>query len=262
MQIGVLLRVVPEFEALLKVAEDGRSVEIEPKFTVNFFDLVALEEALRIKERYGGRVKVFSLCTPAMVETLRTAIAMGADDIVALLVDNLVDLDCYATARLLFEMLKKEGHMDIVLCGREAMDDASGMVGVMVAEFLGWPVVTYITKVEVFPENKKVVVERDSDDQKEIVEVGLPVLLTAQKGLTEPRTPTVFGVMRAMKTQIPCLDFKENFKGYLGLEEIIRVKKKRFEPVSTSRRRIVMKGEPSQIVKDLVKVLKSEIRLF
>lgn len=262
MLVGVLAKVVPEFDALVRVSDDKSKVEVEPKYTINFFDLLALEEALKIKERFGGTVKVFSFCRAEMVETLRSAIAMGADEVVAITFDGIEIFDNYCRAKLLAEVIKKEP-FDLLWCGRETFDEMEGVTGAMIAEILGYPVVTLVTKVEIFPQEKKVLVERETDRGKEILKVAMPVLLSAQKGLNEPRVPTVMGLMKAMKAKINTVELPVLLQE-LGteLERMIKMKPISYVPIISSRKRKLLKGEPVEVVKELINLLKTEAKVI
>ncbi|RLA96373.1 MAG: electron transfer flavoprotein subunit beta [Deltaproteobacteria bacterium] len=260
MEIVVLVKRVPDSEAQVQVKPDGSGVTVEERYGMNFFDSLAVEEALRIKEKFGGRVTAISLGPSQSVEVLRTAIAMGVDDAILLEEEALLGGDEYATARALAAAVKTLPY-DLVLCGREAFDDSSGVVGPVVAQFLGIPSVTMVTKVEVEPEQRKVKVEREAEGGRELIEAPLPALLTAQKGLNEPRVPPVMGVVKAMKAQIKKLDL-----GSLGLgpEEVGQkgAKLEVLRYIEPPKRRAVkyIKGEPPEMVKELIELLKTEAK--
>ena len=121
MNIIVLIKQVPDPEALVEIAASGKDLNIEPKFAINLFDEFALEEALRIKEKHGGTVKVICLGGPKAIEALRTAIAMGADEAALIEDGSFAARDGYDTALVLSRALQKET-FDIILCGRQAID--------------------------------------------------------------------------------------------------------------------------------------------
>jgi electron transfer flavoprotein beta subunit len=200
MNIVVLAKQVPDPEAVIEIRGDGARLEIEPKFATNLFDEFALEEALRIREKHGGKVKVITLGGGKATEVLRTGIAMGADE--ALLLDDpaFLDGDGYATALALSSAIKMEP-FDVVLCGKQATDDDRGEVGPMVAQFLSLPHVGGITKLDIG--DGKATAESPIEGGKVVTEVPLPAVFTAQKGLNEARVPLITGVMKAMKVQIP-----------------------------------------------------------
>jgi electron transfer flavoprotein beta subunit len=261
--IVVLIKQVPESEALVQARADGSGVEIEDRYCLNFFDSLAVEEALRIKERLGsGTVTALTLGQQRSVEVLRTAIAMGADDAVLLADPAFAGGDGYATATVIAAVLKKRDH-DLIFCGREAFDDSSGIVGPLVAEFLGIPHITSVVKVEISDEKEAVIVERQIENGKEIIKAPLPVLLAAQKGLNEPRVPPVMGVMRATRAEIKKLDLAD-----LGLapsevgragsqEEVVRYYRPASRPPVT-----MMQGAAADAVKQLITCLKEVAKVI
>lgn len=202
MNIVVLAKQVPDPEAYIEIVSDGKALQIEQKFASNLFDEYAIEEALRIKEKHGGKVKVITLGGGKATEMARTAIAMGADE--AILLENaaFLDGDGYATALALSKAVGLEP-FDIIFCGKQAIDDDRAEVGQMVAQFLNLPHVGGITKLEIAEGTASA--ECPIEGGKEVIEVPLPAVFTATKGLNEPRVPLITGVMKAMKAQIPRL---------------------------------------------------------
>jgi len=261
--ILVFIKQVADPEARILIKSDNKSLEIENKFNLNFFDEFAVEEAIRLK----GKIKEtkITVCTyggKKAIEALRTAIAMGADQ--AYLIDN-TDLDTedpLITAKILAGFAKKEG-FDLILCGRQAIDDENGNIGVMVAEFLKIPHVSAITKLDVVDE-KKMLVENDIEGGRETKEVMLPALFTTQKGINEPRVPLITGVMKAMKANIPVID-----PTTLGLaKEVIdkNASKIRIISYETPKGRPpvrVIEGEtPEEKVKKLIQLLREEAKVL
>jgi electron transfer flavoprotein beta subunit len=203
--ILVFVKQVADTEARIIISDDSKALEIENKSAINFFDEFAIEEAIRIKEQTKeSQVTVCTYGPPGAIEALRTAIAMGADR--AFLIDstNCENDDPLIVADILAAFAKKENY-DLLLCGRQAIDDENANTGPMVAEFLSIPHASWITKLEVLNDNK-VRVESEIEGGKRVMEVSLPALFTAQKGLNEPRVPLITGVMKAMRTEIPAVD--------------------------------------------------------
>jgi electron transfer flavoprotein beta subunit len=202
--ILVFIKQVADTEARIIIKGDKKSLEIENKYTMNFFDEFAVEEALKIKEKVGeSQVTACAFGPPKAVEVLRTAIAMGVDRAVLLDKTGFDDDDPLFVAEVLSAFARKEG-FDLILTGRQAIDDENAAIGAMSAEFLGIPHVSAATKLTA--DGMKVLVESDAEGGKETTEVLLPALVTAQKGLNEPRVPLITGVMKAMKAQIPAVD--------------------------------------------------------
>lgn len=264
MNIVVLVKQVPDSEALVQVKADGMAVEVEDRYTMNFFDSLAVEEALQIKERVGsGTVTVITLGTQKSLEALRTGIAMGADEAIFLEDPAFAGGDEYATAQALAAAVKGM-EWDLIFCGKEAFDDSSGIVGPLVAEFLDIPHITTVVKVDLSPEERAVIiVEREIEGGKEVIKAPLPVLLTAQKGLNEPRVPPVTGVMKAMRTEIKRLDMAAIglSKDEVGMpgsqEEILRYHRPPERPPVT-----MIQGEATEIVKQVVTLLKEEAKVI
>jgi electron transfer flavoprotein beta subunit len=248
---------------MVQVKADGSGVEIEDRYTLNFFDSLAVEEALRIKEQGGDTlVTIITLGGQKAVEALRTGLAMGADQAILLDDPAFAGGDEYATATALAAALKGM-QVDMILCGREAFDDSSGVVGPLVAEFLGIPHVTSVVKIELSPDKASALIEREIEGGKEILRVSLPVLLSAQKGLNEARVPPVMGVMKAMRAEIKKLDLTAiglpaTAVGRTGSkEEILRYHRHPQRPTVT-----LLQGKAVDIVRQLVDLLKEEAKVI
>jgi len=259
--ILVFIKQVADTEARIIIKGDQKSLEIENKYNINFFDEVAIEEAIRTKERIkNSQVTICTYGTKKAVEALRTAIAMGADRAFLLDNTNLENHDPLIIAKILSSFAKKEG-FDLILCGRQAIDDENANIGAITAEFLGIPHVSAILKLEIMDE-KKVRVESELEGGREVVEVQLPALLTTQKGLNEPRVPLITGVMKAMKAAIPSIDpcslgiAKEDIN-----TDASRVIILSYEPPKKRPPVKIIEGEtPEEKVKNLMKVLKEEAK--
>jgi electron transfer flavoprotein beta subunit len=214
MNIVVLVKQVPDPEAYVEIVDEGKAIQIEQKFTSNLFDEIALEEALRIREKHGGKVKVITLGSEKAVEVLRTGISMGADEALLLEDESFRNGDGSTTALALSRAAAREA-FDLLLCGRQAIDDDRGEVGPMVAQFLQLPHVGGVVKLDI--EDGKAIAESAVESGREVVEVTLPAVFTAERGLNEPRTPPITGVMKAMRATIGRATPEDLG---LGLEEI------------------------------------------
>ncbi len=202
MRIAVCIKRVPDTETRIRIGGDGASIdEAGVKFIVNPYDEFAIEEALQRRDKPGGgggEVVVVALGPDAAQETIRGALAMGADRGVLLKAER-IPADALAVAKALAAELKDGGY-DLVLFGKMAVDDYNHGVGPMVAELLGLPCVTAIAKLEL--EGGKGVAEREIEGGVEVVEFALPAVLTAEKGLNTPRYPALKGIMAAKKKPI------------------------------------------------------------
>jgi len=202
--IAVCAKQVVDPEAplsLFQIAEDGRNL-VPPPGTppvISTFDENALEAALRIKDQGGARVIVLSLGNKLAKPVLKKTLAAGADELILLDDEAFADLDSNATAVALSAALRKIGAVDLVLCGRQAADTDAGQVGFGIAQILGLPAITLARRVQV--EGTKVRVERVLPDGYEVVEAGLPALVTASNEIGELRFPPVKAVIAAQKVQ-------------------------------------------------------------
>jgi len=193
MKIVVCVNHVPDTETKIKVGPDNVSIDrTGVNFMLSPYDEFAVEEALRLKEKFGGEVTVMSLGGDTHKETLRKALAMGVEK-ATLLKDDAVR-DSYAVAFGLAEELKQMSP-DVVLFGKQSIDYDDAQVGTLVAELLGFPSVAVVVKLGI--EDGRVTCEREIEGGHEVVETRLPVVLLAQKGLNEPRYPSLKGIMAA-----------------------------------------------------------------
>lgn len=204
MKIAVCVKRVPDTEARIKVGGDGKSIEEGGvKFVLNPFDEYAVEEAIKLKEASdGGEVVVVSLGSDANQETMRTALAMGADRGILLKAD-VPDPDTLAVAKALSAELKDGGY-DLILFGKLAVDDGCHAVGAMVAELMELPCVSAISSLEIG--DGKGTAEREVEGGVEVVDFSLPAVLTTEKGLNEPRYPALKGIMMAKKKPLEAKD--------------------------------------------------------
>ncbi len=196
MDILVLMKRVPDTETRVKVAADGKGLDPSGvQYITAPYDEIAVERAIQLKEAAGsGTVTVVTLGAAEATKELRTALAMGADQAVHVTGDP--GLDAMATARALHGVVKDRA-FDLILCGRQATDVDDAAVGPMLAALLGLPCVTAASHLEV--EDGHATVRREVEGEVEVLDVDLPAVVTAQKGLAEPRYPGLKGIMAAKK---------------------------------------------------------------
>jgi electron transfer flavoprotein beta subunit len=197
--IIVCMKQVPDTEAQIKIGPDGKSIaETDIKWVMNPYDEYGVEEALRLKEKFGGEVTVIGLGPKRVAESIRTALAMGADKGVLVTDPALDGSDSLAVAKALASAIKTLSY-DIIFTGQRGVDDDSGLVGAAIAEYLDIPQISIITKLEVSEDGKTVKASRPVEGETLVVEANTPVLLTTQKGLNEPRYASLPGIMKAKK---------------------------------------------------------------
>src|SRR5712671_4090988 len=244
MKIAVCIKRVPDSETRVKIASDGKSLdEAGVKFVLNPYDEFAVEEGLR-----RGEVTVLSVGPAAAQETIRTALAMGAERGV-LLQSDAIPADGFVTAQAIAAELKT-GTWDLILFGKMAIDDYNQQVGPMVAELLGLPCITAVAHLEI--EGAKGVAEREIEGGIEVVEFPLPAVLTADKGLNEPRYPALKGIMAAKKKP---LEVKPVQLAAGGMDVLALT-----PPPQRKDGRIV--GEGAGAVPELVRLLREEAKVL
>lgn len=204
MNTVVCIKQVPDTETLIKIQGAG-IVQDGIKWVMNPYDEFAVEEALKKKEDMkAGEVTVVSLGPDRAVEAIRTALAMGADTAIHIADAAYAEkADPYATAAALAAAIKGSGKAyDAIFMGKQAIDDDSAQVPVMVAEMLGIPSITMVIKFDVAADKSKATVTREVEGGVAVVEVPLPAVFSAQKGLNEPRYASLPGIMKAKKKPV------------------------------------------------------------
>lgn len=255
MNILVLLKQTFDTEENI-VLTNGKVSENGVKFVINPYDEYAVEEAVAIKEKHGGDVTVVTVGPSRAEAALRSALAMGADKAV-IVNDESIFGDEYMISKVLAAVAKRE-HYDLILGGYMAVDDGAAQVGPRLAEELGIAHISTITNMEV--DGSKIKVEKDVEGDIEIIEASMPVLLTAQQGLNEPRYPSLPGIMKAKKKPIERLTADD-----LGLnsEEILSktVVLDQYLPQQKTAGKI-LQGELPDQVSELVEALRFEVKVM
>jgi electron transfer flavoprotein beta subunit len=198
MNIIVCINHVPDTETKVKVAIDGKTIDRSGvNWMLSPYDEFAIEEALRTREKFGGQVTAVSLGGDSHKETLRKALAMGVDK--AVLIKDETVRDSFSVAKALADTIQPMSP-EILFFGKQSIDYVNEQVHGAVAELLGWPSVSVVTKLEI--DGTKAVCEREIEGGHEVVEVQLPAVFSAQKGLNEPRYPSLKGIMAAKSKPI------------------------------------------------------------
>ena len=240
------VRINPETNTLIR---DGVASIINP------YDVHAIEAALQIREKTGGRVTVITMGPPQAEAALREAIAMGADDAVLLTDRAFAGSDTWATSYTLAKAVEKLG-ADMVVCGKQAIDGDTAQVGPEMAEFLNIPHISYVRRIEDV-QQKSIRVQRLMDDGSDVVESSLPILLTVVKEINQPRLPSLKGKMAAKKAEIrkwASTDIAAD-ADKIGLKGSPTQVKNIFAP-ETKKDRKLLEGSPEQQVDDLLRELR------
>lgn len=258
MKIFVCIKQVPDTETKVKFNADQTGLDsVGIKWVMNPYDEFAVEEAIRLREKNAGsQVHVVSLGPKARVtESLRTALAMGADE--AIVINAPESLDAFVTAKALAKAIADEGGAQLVLLGKLAIDQNQSSVGPMLAEFLNMPHVSVTSKLE--GTFGAFTAERDVDGgAREIVELKGPAVITANKGLNMPRYASLPGIMKAKKKTIKELELSN-----LGTSaDEIKVKYKGFSMPADKPAVKILSGDASTQAAQLVQLLRDEAKVL
>jgi electron transfer flavoprotein beta subunit len=250
MKIAVCVSHVPDTATKVKVGEDGKTIHPDGvTYIINPYDEFAVEEALKIKEQIGNdsSVKVYSVGSDSSKDSIRKALAMGADEGVLLKDEN--NRDSIGIAIALADEIKKDG-CEIVFCGKQSVDYDNSIIGQLIAEILDFSCISVVVDLKI--DGTKVIAEREIEGGREVVEAELPIVISAQKGLNEPRYASLKGIMAAKKKTI---EEKPAASGN-NLTEVVKM----YLPPPKKPGRII--GTDSSAVPELVKLLREEAKVF
>ncbi len=207
MNIVVCIKQVPDSAATLKVDEQSNVSWGEAALVINPWDEYAVEEAIRLKEKHGGKVSVLSLGPEQSKDALKQAVAMGCDEAYLISDPAFEGSDALATTYILAQAIKHLGNIDAVFFGKQAIDGDTGLVPAGVARRLGWPLLSYIAKIEELdPGSKTIKVTRLLEQGRQSVGSQLPAVMSVVKEINEPRYPSFMNIRKASKLQIPVLN--------------------------------------------------------
>jgi electron transfer flavoprotein beta subunit len=227
MNIIVLVKQVPDTAEVKINRETNTLIRDGVPSIINPYDMYAIEEALRLREKHGGKVTAVTMGPPQAAEALKEAVSLGVDDVVLLSDRAFAGADTWATSYALSRGIRKVGTFDLVIAGKQAIDGDTAQVGPETAEMLGIPFVAYIRKIEQV-DGKKMVAERLMDEGYDVVETSLPVLITVVKEINQPRLPSLKGKMKAKSLKVTAWSAKD-----IGADD----------------NRCGLKGSPTKVVK-------------
>ncbi|MGK5085203.1 electron transfer flavoprotein subunit beta/FixA family protein [Bdellovibrionota bacterium FG-1] len=255
MNIYVCIKQVPDTETKIKLNADNSWIDTAGiKWIMSSFDEVAVEEALRLREKNAGSTVTILSAGPArVVEAIRTALAMGADNGIHIEIPETADNNLAAKA--LGAALKKEAKIDVVFTGKEAVDDGAAQTSQLIAEYAGIPHVTVATAIEY---GATVKVKREIEGGAyEMFEAPMPLLIAAQKGLNEPRYASLPNIMKAKKKEIKALKMAD-----LGVSEADqKIRYKNFQMPAPKQAGKKIAGDPAAQAKELVRLLHEEAKV-
>ncbi len=245
----VLIKQVPDTEAKINVAA-GKISEAGIKWTISPYDEIALEEAIRMKEKSGGTVTALAVGDDSVQNALRSAFAMGADNAIHVKVEGYQMLDSFGIAKAIATAIEGSD-FKVILAGRQGSDSDNGQVPLILATLNNWGCVSFAKKVEI--SGDKAVIECEADGGEAVYESSLPVVITANAGLNEPRYPSLKGIMASKKKPIDSKPVN------IGAETKIEVLA--FEPPpARPAGRTIDGADAAAKAKELVKSLREEIK--
>ena len=208
MNIIVCIKQVPETTEVRINPETNTLIREGVKSIINPFDMYAIEEAVRLKEKFGGKATVITMGPPQAEAALKEALSMGIDEGILISDRAFAGSDTWATSYTLASAIRKIGNFDLILCGKQASDGDTAQVGPGISAHLDIPQVTYVKKIEEV-KNSSMRVERMMEEGYEVIETPLPALLTVVKEINEPRLPSLKGMLRAKSAKITVWGQKE-----------------------------------------------------
>ena len=260
MNILAFVKRVPDTESRIRIPQGSATIaEDGLNFVVSPYDEYAVEEALRIREARGGTVRVVSVGKDEAVAVLRKCLAMGADEAFLVKDDAPETYDGLRTARIIARVVERRfAGSDLLLFGKQSVGADNGQVPAMVAELLGLPQATVVTKLEV--EAGSATAFREIEGGTEKVLLSLPAVVTAQKGLNEPRYETLKGIMAAKKKPVPVVTPAELGISGEAAESKIEVLNIELPPSKQGGK--IITGTPEEAAKELVRLLRTEAKVL
>jgi len=259
MNIIVCIKQVPETTEVRINPETNTLMREGVKSIINPFDMYAIEEAIRLKEKFGGKVSIVTMGPPQAEAALREAISMGADEGFLVCGREFAGSDTWATSYTLAGGIRKIGGFDLIICGKQASDGDTAQVGPGISTHLNIPQVTYVKKIEEVSD-KMMKVERMLEEGYEVIETPLPALLTVVKEINEPRIPSLRGMMKAKSAKITTLTQKDlqldpQQIGLCGSPtQVVKI----FAPTPRAGGQMLT-GEVPDVAKQLVDLIKNEV---
>lgn len=256
----VFIKRVPDTESKIRINHEAKSIHKEGlNFVISPYDEYAVEEALRLREAHGGKVTVFSVGPEESQVILKKALAMGTDEAVLIRDDTLETYDGLRVSKIISRAVQqKYPEYDLLLFGKQSVGADNAQVPSMVAELLELPQVNVVTKLEV--EANSGTAHREVEGALENVSFSLPAVISAQKGLNEPRYETLKGIMMAKRKEIPVVSLQD-----LGLSEeelTPQVELIRMESPPPREAGKVIEDEPAEAAKKLTEFLRQEAKVI
>ena len=240
MNIIVCIKQVPDTTEVKLNKETNTIVRENSNSIINPFDTYAIEESIRLKEKFGGKVTAISMGIPYVENLLKEAIALGVDHGILLSDKSFAGADSLATAYTISKGIDKIGNFDLIICGKQSIDGDTAQVGPSLAEKLSIPHTTSVRKIEEI-HNGYIKCQRITEDGYEVVELTLPAVITVVKEINEPRIASIRGLMKSKQTTIDVWTA---------------------EDINADKSLCGINGSPTQVVKTFVPTLNTNIEMI
>ena len=258
MKIAVCAKVTPATDSRIVIRDEGAGIdESGIKWIVSPYDSIAIEKAVQTKEALGGEVVLFTVGADSTIATVRAGgLAVGGDRLVLVNDPAVIESDQLGVAKALAAAIEAEGS-EIVFCGKVAVDDDAAQVPAMVAELLGWPQVSMVSELSIdgssFTAKRAV-----GGGVYQVVEGSLPVVITADRGLAEPRYAKLPAIMKAKRKKIA-----KKKAGDLGLDGVTAGVAVSDYALPAARQKVqILEGEPAETAKELARLLREEAKVI
>lgn len=260
MNIVVCMKQTPDTEAKIVLNSDASGINPDGvKFVMNPYDEYAVEQAIKLKEKFGGETIVVTLGPKRVIEAMRTALAMGIDKGVHIEDPALENADAWGAAKVLAAAIKGL-NADLILGGKQAIDGDMAAVMANLAEFLGVPHIYTIATMEMAEDGKKATVTKRIEGGEEVYEVTLPAVMTCDKGLNEPRYASLPGIMKAKKKEIKELNLAGTGLSAADIKSKVQIVK--YLPLEERKAGKIIEGEPEEAAAKLAKLLREEAKVI
>jgi len=259
MQIIVCIKQVPETTEVKINPQTNTLIREGVKSIINPFDMYAIEEAVRLKEKLQAKTIVITMGPAQAEEALREALSLGIDEAILISDRAFAGSDTWATSYVLASAIRKIAQFDLIICGKQASDGDTAQVGPGISAHLDIPQITYVKKIELINQ-EKIIAQRMTEEGYDMIEAPLPCLITVVKEINEPRLPSLKGMLKAKNAKVlhwaaKDLPLDPNLVGLAGSPtNVVKI----FTPPARKSGQI-FQGETEEIVKKLVDLLKSEI---
>jgi electron transfer flavoprotein beta subunit len=256
MKFIVCIKQVPDVNAPLQIKE-GQLIQDTDRMILNAYDASAVEEALVLTEKHGGDVEVVLVGSEKAKETLRKALAMGAAKGTHIITDQQENFDSAAYAQILSKFFEKS-EFDFISCGKQSQDTDSGLTGSMLARLLDLPYVTNAVGLEL--ENDQLIVSRQGDAGREIVELPKPGIVTCSNDMNEPRIPSLKGIMQSKRKPVDSITLTDLGLDPASIDKMTTIIGYQEKPGREPGKKF--DGEPEEIAKEVVHLLDEEANVL